>query len=71
MKTEVKIAKGKTLDEFEEDINRIANIREKEIRKQIDDGYVVDDFDRMHFRPSGPVSFENGLFLQIWCRKII
>lgn len=66
---EVKLARGKTIEDFEASINGIASIRRYEIDESIESGFDVVDFAEYWFKPESPVNFVNGEYHQVWMRQ--
>ena len=56
MEIEIKIARGKTAKQLTKDATRIAAIRDKEIKEEVEKGYDVYSRDCEWFEPCGVVS---------------
>jgi hypothetical protein len=69
MQYEVKLAEGRTLQEFQSAINEIANIRQGEVTAALDRGEDVLDHEAYWFQPKSAVSYEGGIYHQVWMRQ--
>ena len=63
MKPQILLAKGHSLEELEKDMQRIANIREKEIQDILDEGCEGEDWPENHFNIAGAISFVEGVYV--------
>ena len=70
MRYEVRLARGRTVKEFEKECNRLAQVRQGEIDAALDRHEDVVDMKEMWFKPDGPVGYEHGQYFQVWTRWI-
>jgi hypothetical protein len=60
---EIQIATGDTIEKMQESASRWIAMRDLEIRAGRDWGYDMDMSEDMFFKPAGPISFANGLWV--------
>ncbi|MHC4310929.1 MAG: hypothetical protein ACYSW3_00475 [Planctomycetota bacterium] len=70
MKYQVRLASGSSIEAFEEECNKLAQLRQQEIDAALDRGEDVMVLNQEFFVPSGPVGYANGRYFQVWTRWI-